>query len=312
MTALVLGAYAASPALHAWDPALEREYLDAVVAIDGVDGLELPWSGALHPHDPDWLLANLPRGLRCVVTGIPGTVKALAADARVGLASTDDEGRAEALWLAARLRDDVARLVDSDRDATVIAVELHSAPRRTGGSADALAASLAEVAAWDWSGASLVVEHCDALVDGQPAEKGYLRLDEELDAAARAGVGVSLNWGRSAIELRDPDAVVRHAQLARESGLLRGAILSGAADRDGALGGAWVDAHHPFSAQDAAWGDPASVLTVARAAAFFAAAGPLDWRGIKFGWGRPGASVADRVAMLRGAVALLPAAPPPD
>ncbi len=306
MTALVLGAYAASPALHTWDPALEAEYLAEVTAIDGVDGLELPWSGALHPHDPEWLLANLPRGLQCVVTGIPGTVRALAADATLGLASADESGRAEALRLAGRLRDDVARLVDSDREATVLAVEVHSAPRRSASSADALAHSLETIAAWDWSGADLVVEHCDALVDGQPAEKGYLRLEEELDAAARAGVGVSLNWGRSAIELRDPDAVVRHAERARESGLLRGAILSGAADRDGALGGAWVDAHHPFAASDATWGDPVSVLTVERAAAFFAAAGPLDWRGIKFGWGAPGAPVAQRVAMLREAVALLP------
>lgn len=306
MTALVLGAYAASPTLHAWDPALEAEYLAAVTAIEGVDGLELPWTGQLHPHDPDWLLANLPRGLRCVVTGIPGTVRALAADATLGLASTDEAGRAEALRLAGRLRDDVARLVDSDRDVTVLAVEVHSAPRRSSGSTDAFARSLEELAGWDWSGAAVVVEHCDSLVEGQRAEKGYLRLEEELDAAARAGFGVSLNWGRSAIELRDPDAVIRHAERARESGLLRGAILSGAADRDGALGGAWVDAHHPFSAADATWGDPASVLTAERAAAFFAAAGPLDWRGIKFGWGAAGAPVEQRVAMLREAVALLP------
>jgi hypothetical protein len=303
---VVLGAYAASPSLEGWDADRELEYLQQVTAIPGVSGLELPWTGALHAHDPEWLLTSLPTGLRCVVTAIPGTVAALAADPAVGLASTDGSGRAEALRLAARLRDDVARLVDAGRDTTVVAVELHSAPRGDRGGVDAFRRSLDEVAGWDWNGAELVIEHCDAFIDGQPPAKGYLTLEGEIAAARDAGVGIGLNWGRSAIELRDPDRVVEHVAIARDSGLLRGIIVSGAADQAGPLGGAWVDAHHPFAASEVEWGDPASVLTPERMRAALAAAGPLDFVGFKLGWGRPGAPVADRVAMLREAVALLP------
>lgn len=303
---VVLGAYAASPSLEGWDADRELDYLEQVTAIPGVSGLELPWTGALHGHDPEWLLANLPTGLRCVVTAIPGTVAALAADPTVGLASTDEGGRAEALRLAARLREDVARLVGAGRDATVKVVELHSAPRGDRGSVEAFRRSLDEVAGWDWSGAQLVIEHCDAFVEGQPPAKGYLSLAGEIEAAREAGVGIGLNWGRSAIELRDPDRVVEHVALARDSGLLRGVIVSGAADRDGPLGGAWADAHHPFSDAAVSWGYPGSLLTPERMRTVLAAAGDLDYVGFKLGWGRPGAPVADRVAMLREAVAFLP------
>lgn len=282
---LVAGAYAASPTLHSWNPSLESTYLSRVAAIPELDGLEIPWSGAVHPHDPEWLLANLPRGLDLVVTAIPGTVGRLAADPTFGLASHNAAGRADAVQFAARLRDDVHRLVDAGRVAHVIAVEVHSAPLRSAGGVAEFADSLGQLSEWDWAGASLVVEHCDALVVGQSPAKGYLTLEEEIEAARQSGVGVSLNWGRSAIELRDGDAVVEHTRLARESGLLRGVIFSGASGRDGRLGGAWEDRHHPLDdASSPLWGDPTSLLTRDRLRATLAASGPLDWVGLKFGW----------------------------
>src|SRR5438034_923832 len=75
--------------------------------------------------------------------------------------------------------------------------------------ADAFRRSLDELRAWDWRGAALSVEHCDAFVPGQAPAKGFLALGAEIDAIRASHgatpVGVAVNWGRSAIEARDPE-----------------------------------------------------------------------------------------------------------
>jgi hypothetical protein len=299
----VVGAYAASPALRSWDPDLELGYLTLLARDPRIGALELPWAGALHAHDEDWLLGHWPAGLGAVLTDVPWAAGLPVRDPACGLASTDDDGRMRALEAARRLRDDARRLADAAGAAVVGVVELHSAPRADRGSPLALARSLEQLARWDWDGAELVVEHCDALVPGREPEKGFLTLDDEIAAIrlSQADVGVALNWGRSAIELRDPDGVVQHMRRARESGLLRGLMVSGAGDRAGDFGEPWIDAHHPFRRSDAhPAGDPVSLLTEERVAACFAAAGGLAWSGLKVGWpaATPG-TVEQRVDMIR-------------
>ncbi|WP_460533231.1 DUF4862 family protein [Humibacter ginsengiterrae] len=299
----VVGAYVASPALVEWDPHREDDYMTALADDTRIGALELPWTGTLHPHDESWLLSHWPKELHAVLTDIPWTAQRLTADPASGLASADDQGRARAIRAALRLRDAARRLSDAVGARAVCAVELHSAPRTGRRSVDALARSLEQLSACDWDGAQLVVEHCDALVPEHAPEKGFLSLDDELASVrlAQVDVGLSLNWGRTAIELRDADGVAGEVRRVAESGLLRGLMISGASDRDGAFGAAWVDAHHPFlRSQRHPSGDPVSLLTEERVAACFSVAGRLDWRGLKVGWPpRVPGTVQQRVDMIR-------------
>jgi hypothetical protein len=333
VTDLIIGAYAASPTMHHWDPAVEADYLRRVMDIDGVTGLELPWTGSLHPHDPEWLLRTLEPSWKLVLTSIRGTLARLDVDPHAGLASTDSEGRAWAIGDARRMRDAVetlnTRVQSSAGNAAVLAVELHSAPRVPSGSdARRLADSLEEVSSWDWGGASLLLEHSDAFVAGQDPSKGFLTLQDEIEAvdAVRfrgrghsGDIGIAVNWGRSAIELRDADRVSEHIDAAADSGLLAALVFSGAAATANRYGAPWADAHPPFGPPtgpaDASGADTdavtevTSLLTAERAADTLAHAGRLDWVGIKMGWKPPEpADEADPVPMLRHAASIVTAA----
>ncbi|MCU1596390.1 MAG: hypothetical protein JWQ47_129 [Glaciihabitans sp.] len=330
MTDLIIGAYAASPTMHRWDPAVEADYVRRVMEIDGVTGLELPWTGSLHPHDPEWLLSTLEPSWKLVLTSIPGTVARLDVDPHAGLASTDAEGRAAAIGDARLMRDAVetlnTRAVSSPGNPAVLAVELHSAPRVPSGSdARRLADSLEEVSSWDWGGTSLLIEHSDAFVAGQDPSKGFLTLRDEIEAvdAVRfrgrghgGGIGIALNWGRSAIELRDPDRVTEHVDAAADSGLLAALVFSGAAATANRYGAPWADVHPPFGpsidrvagpgAGTDAVTESTSLLTAERAADALAHAGRLDWVGIKMGWKPPEpADEGDPLPMLTHAAAVV-------
>lgn len=302
---IIVGAYAASPAHAVWRPKLEKEYFSALADIVGLGGFELPWINGLHPHDETWLLTHLPPHLDIVLTDIGATVQRLAADSRFGLASLDESGRRAALIQTQRVRDGVHRLNQAAGRRVVTAVELHSAPLAKDGHASALAKSLGVIATWDWAGASLLIEHCDASVEGQRAEKGYLRLEDELTAIATSGqdVGISINWGRSAIELRDANQVTEHVRTASEAGSLRAIVFSGAANEPSLFGGPWEDAHLPLAPSERfPRGEPTSLLTEERLSRTLAVAGNLDWVGLKFGWRPPGSPVSDRVSMIADGV----------
>ncbi|MCK2025570.1 DUF4862 family protein [Microbacterium sp. SSW1-47] len=278
MTApLLVSAYPLSPAHAQWDPALEAELLPALCALPGVAGLEVPWMGGLHPHDDDWFLAHVP-GVPLAVTPVPFVMRRVGEDPRYGLASPDAEGRAAAVADLRRVAADVVRLRDESA-AHVAVVTLHTAPRATGDAA-ALARSLDEVTALDWSGAVLAIEHCDAHVPDRTPEKGFLPLADEIAAIRLADVpvGLWLNWGRSAIELRDADAVTAQIADAAASGLLTGLALSGAAPVESPYGYPWIDAHLPIAETHPA---SRSLLDRAHVAAALTAAGDVAWLGLK-------------------------------
>lgn len=279
MTAPVLvSAYPVSPAFVSWDPELEAELLPAICALDGVAGLEIPWLGGIHKFDDAWFLANAP-AVPLAVTPIPFVMGRLGQDAAYGIASGSDAGRQAALADLRRVADDVARLSDESA-ASVAVVMLHTAPRAGEGSVDALTHSLDEVASWDWRGAQLVIEHCDALVADQAPEKGFLTVEQELAALARVGapVGMWLNWGRSAIELRDADAVTAQIAAVAASGRLTGLAFSGAAAVESPYGYPWIDAHLPIRSTFPA---SESLLDDAHVADALAAAGDVPWLGLK-------------------------------
>src|SRR5690348_6231006 len=126
----VIGAYPAAPT-GAWDPLAHSEFLTQVAQIPGFGGLELPYAGTLH-QDESWLLEQLDPGWDLVLTAIPGTVARVAADPDYGLASPDARGREAALEFTAGLRDAVHRIAAHLGRASVVAVELHSAPTGRG------------------------------------------------------------------------------------------------------------------------------------------------------------------------------------
>lgn len=289
---VLVSSYAISPAHTTWDPALEGELLPALCALPGVAGLEVPWMGGIHPHDPEWFLRHVPAGAELAVTALPWVMKRCGADARYGIASSDEEGRRAALADLRRVADDVQR-IDSGSEAAVTMVALHTAPQGRG-DGRRLAASLDEIWDWDWGRARLVIEHCDAAMPGHPWEKGFLALNEEIDAIAMTDVpvGLWLNWGRSVIETRDADAVAAQVAVAASTGRLDGLTFSGAAATGGPYGAAWADAHLPLAATDPAAG---SLLDAARIAAALAAAGPVERLGLKVSRRLSDASASDVV-----------------
>ncbi len=247
-----VGAYAAAGELP---PADEPRWYELLGRLEGVGGIEAPYRRGEHP---DRLAGLLPSGWHVVVTLLPLTFTIAKTDSRYGLASADAAAREAALEDARRARESILRLHDALGRSAVCAVQLHSAPsRREPGASDAasLASSLSSLAPLDWDGAALVVEHCDAAVPGGTWQKGYLSLADEIVAVRAAGgrdarLGLSVNWGRSAIEGRSARTPVEHVREIQDVGLLRGMMLSGAAATDGPFGDAWRDVHNPVAAVD--------------------------------------------------------------
>lgn len=288
---LLVSSYAVSPAHATWHPELEAELLPALCALPGVVGLEVPWMGGIHPHDSEWFLHHVPAGVELAVTPLPWVMRRCAADARYGIASPDEDGRRAAIADLRAVAHDVRR-IGRDADASVTVVALHTAPQG-GGDRARLAASLAEIAGWDWAGAQLVIEHCDAALPGHPWEKGFLTLDDEIGAMLSVDVPLALwlNWGRSVIETRDADAVTEQIAVAAAAGRLAGLTFSGSAAVDGPYGPAWTDGHLPFAAADPASG---SLLDAPHVAAALTAAGEVERLGLKVSR-RPGDTTANAV-----------------
>lgn len=320
-TPYFIGAYAAAPSLVGWDPVAEGKFLASVFALEGVAGLEIPFSGQLHKEDEAWFLRQLPDDARFVVTTVPGTMARLQTDHSFGLASTSASGRRSSLDFVQDALDSVKRLNRHLGRPAVVALELHAAPVAAGDSASAAAleASLIELAGWDTAGVRLVLEHCDALIPGHVPAKGFLGLEAEAEAVQRAAdatghpFGMVVNWGRSVIEQRRPEAGREHITYLRDRGLLAGVVLSGCASVDTRYGPAWADVHVPPAPPESARSgasdltissegvlEPASLLTIGRIEECLEAAGPLPdtgFRAIKVA-APPNASVEQRVAAI--------------
>ncbi|WP_457101626.1 DUF4862 family protein [Microbacterium sp. P5_E9] len=277
--ALMLGTYAL-----AWGRS-EAEHAEVVRAASEhgwIDGLEVPWTGSLAADLPEVLTATRP-DWRIAITSLPGTMAQVAGQPAFGLASSDPDGRRAAMTDAANLRSAVAALNDALGRAAVAAIEVHSAPRTQDvpSGCSALARSLEAIADWDWDGAQLLLEHVDAKVAGLAPAKGFLTLQDELEVITENSlpIGILINWGRSAIELRDAAQVIDHVALARESGVLKGLIFSGASAVATDHGEAWADQHLPASRHE-----PNSLLTAELMDDALRVAGPLDFTGVKMAW----------------------------
>ena len=319
----LVGAYAISPAGDTWNEAAEQALYDGLRASPAVRGLEVPFTGTLHRHDEAWLLRNVNKDWDFVVTLIPGTMGTLSTNKHFGLASVDSGGRKAALEMARSANAAVKRLNGAVGRHAVIAVEVHSAPSQGPaggtGSAAAFAESLAELAAWDWQGARIVIEHCDAARAGHPQHKGFLSLTDELAAiakankAARLPIGININWGRSVLETHKVETAVEHIAQARNAGALSGIIFSGASG-EATPYGAWQDTHMPHGqAAGISHFAAGSLMTedaIKRALAATAGA-KLDFLGVKIAIRPADATVAARLGLVNDLIQLIDRAGPP-
>ncbi|WP_341728652.1 DUF4862 family protein [Brooklawnia sp.] len=264
-----------SSAYNTWpaDDQTRREFVRELALRDWLGGLELGYADKL--AWPDGAPADLP----AIVSGVPGTTGHNAKDPDFGLASPDEPGRQRALEWARGEAAAVAKLVVDGHQ--IKAVQLHSAPT---GKADAstFAESLIELAGLDWGGVQLWVEHCDAHVEGQAPQKGYLSLDDEIAvleqvsaAAPQIGWGLVINWARSAIEGRSADTPLEQIKTAAVSGWLRHVGFSSCTDVPSAWGDAWADQHVPLAGTAVA--PDSSLLGAAEVAAAIQAAGDVSF-----------------------------------
>jgi hypothetical protein len=316
-----VGAYASSPNVNGWDKTLEKEYYDQLKTLTNMKGLEHPFVGKLHPHDDDWFLENIDPNWDVMFTCIPGIMDAIGQNPNFGIASDDEEGRLEALSFMKKACEAVAKLNASLGRQAVQAIEIQAAPNRrvAKASAKSLSTSLKAMLSWDWQGAQIVIEHCDAFVEGQEASKGFLSIEDEikvlsdlnveLKMRAQQPLGMVINWGRSAIEARSISGPIEHIQKAKESGVLAGIMFSGASSNESDYG-VWNDAHMPPSLDMAGTkGESASLLTEAEMNRCLQLAdvkkAPLAILGVKLGIRPPSTSIPDRVAYNRDALAVL-------
>ncbi|WP_323844978.1 DUF4862 family protein [Microbulbifer magnicolonia] len=311
-----VGAYATAPVTESWDPAVQAEYLDGLKAMSNARGLEHPFTGSLHPVDDDWFLSAIDPAWDFVFTGMPGVMQRLGSDASFGIASGVEAGRQAALEFYEQARQAIHKLNRHLGRQAVKALLIHAAPRVTadsGPGAAALATSLQTLASWDWDGAALVLEHCDAFVPGQSADKGFLPIETEIEAVVSANrgaaspVGLCINWGRSALEARGVNGPVAHLEAARAAGLLQGLMFSGVSGRESPYG-VWRDTHMPpAQAFDIPAFEPCSLLTETEFRRCLEVADPdkLDFMGIKISVRPESLGVAERLAYIAGALHIL-------
>ena len=309
--AYLIGAYAAAPSLQGWDPEAEAAFLDAVLALDGVSGLEVRSTGALHKYDEAWFLNRLPPTADVVLTLLPGTMARLKTMPSFGIASTDDAGRRAAVDFAGEALRAVGRLNRAVGRESVTAVQIHTAPVHLSGSSSpgALAASLAELASWDWGQAQLVIEHCDTAVRPGAGEgiPGFQSRNGSRHQWRRWGpVAMAVNWGRTVIGHAAPRPPRNRS--------LSSAMPACSAASPFRVAQMWTPAtvrpgpmctyrrHRLGMASRTMASESASLLTPGRIRASLAAAGTeTGFRAVKFA-APPAAGVAARIAAISAAL----------
>lgn len=241
------------------DPQLKREYYQLLSRQPWIDGLEIPFTrSGLSSHASKLVQQLAPQWKFNIITALPAIKQSLEIDPEFGLASEEHESRAAAVAQIVQIRDDIRAINNEAGELIIARLQIQTAPSRRG-KLDALLRSLDELAELDLDGAALVIEHCDSYVSKYPSQKGFLPLSDEVAAALTAGIGIVINWGRSANEEHNPDAAVEHILAVQETGTLDGVVFSGVSDAQTYYAGPWEDGHLPLQDDDSA-----SLMTAAR------------------------------------------------
>lgn len=310
-----IGAYASSPNISSWDPELESNYYNQLKKLTNVQGLEHPFVGKLHARDDDWFLQNVDANWNFVFTCIPGIMEAKSANPHFGIASDDEAGRAEALDFMSKARDAIVKLNTHLGRQAVTAIQVQTSPSKNqaSSSAAALQKSFETMVSWDWQGAQIVIEHCDAFVEGQKPAKGFLTLADELTAVQHvnstkgSNIGIVINWGRSVIETRSVQGAITHIEQAKAAGVLSGLMFSGVSDKESEFG-VWSDSHMPPALDDKELlSEHVSLMTEAEMHKCLAAADAttLNIVGVKIGIRPRSTNVDDRVIYNKNAFAAI-------
>ncbi|MDP5142096.1 DUF4862 family protein [Rheinheimera baltica] len=312
-----LGAYAASPNHSGWSPELETAFYNELKALPNIKGLEHPFLGSLHAHDDSWFLTNINPQWDYVFTCIPGIMNALGQNPQFGLASDNEAGRQAAIQFMQQACAAIGKLNAHLGRQAVTAIQIQTAPARhkAVSSKAALKASLEALLQWDWQGARIVIEHCDALVDSHAPSKGFLTLGDELEVITQLNtrlntkqqLGMVINWGRSVFETRRVEGAIEHINAAQAAGLLSGVMFSGVSDKDSEYG-AWRDSHQPpTQSGHVPNGEPGSWMTEQAIHQCLAAchATELTVLGAKIGIRPHDASIEQRIAIIRDTLAIL-------
>lgn len=248
-----VGAYATAPSTVGWDKNEETLYYQQLRNLGNIQGLEHPFVGKLHPFDDEWFLENIDDTWQFIFTSIPGVMSNLANNHHFGIASDNEAGRQAALDFYQQARQAIQKLNSHLNRQAVSSIKIHTAPNisaQASSSKQALQKSLETMQSWDWHGAKLVIEHCDAYIASQIPEKGFMRLEDEISTvitvneALNCDIGISINWGRSAIEARSAAGPIEHIKKVYQSKLLKGIIFSGASGAQTPYG-QWKDSHMP-------------------------------------------------------------------
>mgnify|MGYP006423456619 FL=1 len=252
----IVGAYATAPSLGSEDKILERSFYEQLIeSIPEIRGLEIPFFGKeIHQFGSDFLLDIIDKNWENVLSCIPGSMSKLANNPKFGLASDDENGRAEAIAMHKKANQALHKMNEYYERQSVIAVQIATAPSTpveyVSSSADSLLKSMEEILSWDWEGAKIVIEHCDTAVDNIPFEKGFLTIEDEIKTLIELqdmhNVGITINWARSAIEGRNISKPLEHIEMALKNNILSGLIFSGVSDNDIQYG-SWKDTHMPFA-----------------------------------------------------------------
>jgi hypothetical protein len=251
----IIGAYATSPSLSN-DKSLELDFYHKLIeTIPEVRGLEIPFFGdEIHRFGSDFLIDILRPEWSNVLSCIPGTMANLSIDSKYGIASDDNDSRAAAVSMYKRANKIVRKMNDFYGKQSIIAIQIVTAPsvpiKGVSSSKSSLSKSMEKILSLDWQGAKVVIEHCDFAMSGLPFEKGFLTFEDEVEVLSQLSepqdVGVTINWGRSAIEGQSVNKPIEHINLALEKNLLAGLIFSGVSEKD-QLYGSWKDTHMPFA-----------------------------------------------------------------
>ncbi|NDZ78358.1 DUF4862 family protein [Streptomyces sp. SID10853] len=299
--AALVGAYAALPSLRAD----QERFYEGLAGRRIADGLEIPFRDDGIGEDIRWLAAQLHGCFtRSVITLIPGTMVRVGASGTFGLASGDQDGRRAAVAFLHEARTAAEELNQLTGEQSVSALHIHTAPSVTAvgemfaRSLDEIAAAVPASGAWS---TRLVLEHCDAYAPAVPGEKRFLPLEDEIPLAREGGIGITINWGRSAVEAQAPGRpLAQIAQLASD-GLLEGVMFSGAGPAANEFGGPWADAHLPLTEDE-----PTSLMDAGEVRRCLRAAeGAFSYAGAKIQV--PGdATVDERLAAVGRVMRLLP------
>ncbi len=310
-----LGAYASSPNVSSWDPAIESDYYDKLKQLTNLAGLEHPFLGALHAQDDQWFLDNIDPNWDFVFTCVPGIMSAIKSDPSFGLASTSETGRQAALTFMKAALQAIDKLNSHLQRQAVKAIQIQTSPNqsKSPASKEALYESLKEMSQWQWQGAKVVIEHCDTLIEGQIPAKGFLRLEQEISVLNQvnkeqgSNMGLSINWGRSVIETRSVEGALQHIKQAKENNLLSGLMFSGVSDQDTDYI-AWKDSHMPpAKATLGHIGAEGSLMTEQQMHACLALAEPntVGFIGVKIGIRPHSSPIEERIAYNSDALAIL-------